>query len=86
MPAEKIGLSVRDRSVLAQKVTRFVGEPVVAVAADNKEIAEEALDYLDAPILRVGAPFTPNPYSKPLEDNYLPSSKDIVSAVKKIVN
>jgi pyruvate dehydrogenase E1 component beta subunit len=49
-------------------------------------IAEEALDFLDAPILRVGAPFTPNPYSKPLEDNYLPSSKDIVAAVKKIVS
>ncbi len=47
-------------------------------------IAEEALDYLDAPIVRVGAPFSPVPYSKVLEDSYLPSSKDIVAAVRKI--
>lgn len=47
-------------------------------------IADEAFDYLDAPIKRVGAPFTPVPFSKPLEEFYLPSSDDIVAAVKEI--
>lgn len=48
-------------------------------------IADEAFDYLDAPIKRVGAPFTPVPFSKPEEDFYLPNSEDIVKAVKEIV-
>lgn len=47
-------------------------------------IADEAFDYLDAPIKRVGAPFTPVPFSKPLEEFYLPSSDSIVTAVKEI--
>ncbi len=49
-------------------------------------IAEEALDYLDAPVKRVGAPFTPIPFSKPLEKFYLPNSEDIIKAVKEIVS
>ena len=48
-------------------------------------IAEEALDCLDAPIKRVGAPFTPIPFSKPLEEFYLPNSGGIIQALKEIV-
>jgi len=48
-------------------------------------IADEAFDYLDAPIKRVGAPFVPVPFSKSLEKSYLPSSDGIVAAVKEIV-
>ena len=48
-------------------------------------IAEEAFDYLDAPIKRIGAPFVPVPFSKPLEKSYLPSSDSIIAAVKEIV-
>lgn len=48
-------------------------------------IAEEALDCLDAPIKRVGAPFTPIPFSKPLEEFCLPNSEGIIQAVKEIV-
>ncbi|ETI69016.1 protein PdhB [Neobacillus vireti LMG 21834] len=47
-------------------------------------IQEDIFDYLDAPIQRVGAPFTPVPYSKPLENYYLPNENDIINAVKKI--
>ena len=46
IPAERVGLSVRDRPILAQEVVRFVGEPVAAVAADTIEIAEEALEFI----------------------------------------
>jgi len=48
-------------------------------------VAEEAFDYLDAPIKRVGAPFAPVPFAKPLEEFYMPSSKHIVEAVKSLL-
>lgn len=47
-------------------------------------VQEDIFDYLDAPIQRVGAPFTPVPYSKPLESFYLPNDSNIIEAVKSI--
>jgi len=41
-----------------------------------------AFEYLDAPIARVGAPFTPVPFSAPLEDAYLPGADEIDAAVR----
>ena len=43
---------------------------------------EAAFDYLDAPVVRVGAPFTPVPFSAPLEDAYLPGADEVVAAVR----
>ena len=40
-------------------------------------IAEEAFEWLDAPVLRVASIDTPVPYSPPLEDYYLPQTKDV---------
>lgn len=37
-------------------------------------------DDLDAPIERVGAPFTPVPFSPPLEDAYLPGAAEVYAA------
>jgi len=48
-------------------------------------VAEEAFDNLDAPIIRVGAINTPVPFSKVLENYYLPSIEDIKKAVRSIV-
>jgi len=48
-------------------------------------IAEEAFDYLDAPIVRIGAINTPVPFSKVLEEYYLPSVEDIKKAVKSVM-
>ncbi len=48
-------------------------------------VAEEALDYLDAPIKRVAEPDTPIPFSPPLEQFVLPDEKRIIKAVKEIV-
>jgi len=45
-------------------------------------IAEEAFDYLDAPIRRVAAPFAVLSAARNLEKAYLPSAEDIVQAVK----
>ena len=44
-----------------------------------------AFDELDAPIVRVGAPFAPVPFSPPLEDAYLPDRADVVAAVRAVV-
>jgi acetoin:2,6-dichlorophenolindophenol oxidoreductase subunit beta len=49
------------------------------------EVQAAAFDHLDAPIERVGAPFTPIPVSPPLEDAYLPGADEIYEAVLKTV-
>jgi len=48
-------------------------------------IAEEAIDYLDAPIKRVAAADTPIPFSPPLENFVLPDENQIIKAVKEII-
>jgi acetoin:2,6-dichlorophenolindophenol oxidoreductase subunit beta len=60
----------------APKTGGFAGE----IAAS---IAEDAFDYLDAPIRRVGAPDTPVPFAPVLEDLYMPGAEQIINAVKK---
>jgi pyruvate/2-oxoglutarate/acetoin dehydrogenase E1 component len=49
------------------------------------QVQEAAFDELDAPIARVGAPFTPVPFSPPLEDAYLPGRSDVASAVRAVL-
>jgi len=46
------------------------------------QVQAVAFDELDAPVERVGAPFTPVPLSPPLEDAYIPGTADIVAAVR----
>ena len=53
-----------------------LGSEVAAVVAEN------AIDYLDAPIVRVGAKFTPVPFSPPLEEAYRPKTQEIVDGVR----
>jgi 2-oxoisovalerate dehydrogenase E1 component beta subunit len=47
-------------------------------------IAEEAFEWLDAPVLRLASIDTPVPYSPPLEDYYLPQTKDVLNAARKL--
>ena len=47
-------------------------------------VAEEAFDFLDAPIKRVGAPFAPIPFSAKLEGAYIPDEAKIIAAVKEL--
>src|ERR671939_348607 len=42
-------------------------------------IAEEAFEWLDAPVVRIGAADTPVPYSPPLEEYHLPQVSDVVA-------
>jgi 2-oxoisovalerate dehydrogenase E1 component beta subunit len=47
-------------------------------------IAEEAFEWLDAPVVRVAATDTPVPYSPPLEEYHLPQVRDVVAAARKL--
>jgi pyruvate dehydrogenase E1 component beta subunit len=49
------------------------------------QVQAAAFDDLDAPIERVGAPFTPVPFSPPLEDAWLPGAEEIVVAAKTLL-
>ena len=48
-------------------------------------IAEEALDFLDAPIRRVCAPDTPIPFSPVLEKYWIPDEEDLIKAINDII-
>lgn len=48
-------------------------------------IAEEAFEYLDAPVARLASLDTPVPYSPPLEAAFLPNRDKVVAAVRKLV-
>lgn len=50
------------------------------------QIQEDAFDYLDAPVGRVGAPFAPVPFSPTLENEYVPDADDIAAAVRATFN
>lgn len=60
-------------------VTGGFGSEVAAI------VAQEAFDYLEAPIIRVGSPHTPVPFSPPLEQFYIPDEGNIREAVNKIL-
>ncbi len=48
-------------------------------------VQEEAFDYLDAPIVRVGAKNVPMPFATNLQDFVVPDYKDIIKAIKQIL-
>lgn len=49
-------------------------------------VAEEAIDWLDAPILRVTSADIPMPYNDKLERATIPQEADIVQAVRRVVH
>lgn len=48
-------------------------------------VAEECIDYLDAPIVRVAGPDTSVPFSPPLEEEFRVNADNIVAGVKTII-
>jgi 2-oxoisovalerate dehydrogenase E1 component len=50
------------------------------------QIMEQAFDWLDAPVTRVGMRDIPMPYNDALERLAIPSVEDITTAVKSVVN
>jgi acetoin:2,6-dichlorophenolindophenol oxidoreductase subunit beta len=67
------------RALIVHEAVRFGGFG----AEIASQIQEEAFDYLDAPIARVGAPFSPVPFSPALEAHYVPNADRIVAEAKK---
>ena len=70
-----------NRAVVAHEaVTRMGwGAEVAAI------IQEKAFDYLDAPVERVGAKFTPIPFAPVMEEWVVPHAEDVLAAIKKTV-
>jgi pyruvate dehydrogenase E1 component beta subunit len=64
------------RVVIAHEAHRRSG-PGAEIAA---MLAEEAIEYLDGPIIRIGAMNVPLPYSPELEKHVLPDENDIIQA------
>jgi CO/xanthine dehydrogenase Mo-binding subunit len=58
-PGIRIGRWLQDRPVLAQGEVRYIGEPVVAVAALDQETAEEALELIRVEYEELPAVFDP---------------------------
>ncbi|MEM9713935.1 MAG: alpha-ketoacid dehydrogenase subunit beta [Actinomycetota bacterium] len=71
-----------NRVVVAHEAVRFGGIGAEMAA----QIQEEAFDHLDAPVVRVGAPFSPVPFSPALEQHYVPSRKTIAAGVRAAVD
>ena len=83
-------LSPLDLETIAASVRRtgraVVAHEAVTIGGFGGEVAAQLqdamLDYLEAPIQRVGAPFQPVPFSPPLEEAYRPGSKQVYEAAR----
>ena len=80
---ETILASVRktSRVIVAHEAHKRLG-PGAEIAA---MIAEEAIGYLDGPIVRVAARNVPLPYGPELENYVLPQTQDIIEAARGLV-
>jgi pyruvate/2-oxoglutarate/acetoin dehydrogenase E1 component len=83
LDSKRILDSVRrtNRAVVVHEAVTFGGIGAEIAA----QIQEEAFDYLDAPVLRLGAPFSPVPFSPVLERAYIPDSARIVDGVRRLL-
>lgn len=62
-----------------EAIKRFgFGAEIAAMIAES-----DAFDYLDAPVQRVAAPEVPVPFSKKLEDLFLPDEQRVVDACRR---
>ena len=69
------------RIIVAHEAVRFGG-----IGAEiASQIQELAFDYLDAPVGRVGAPFSPVPFSPALEQEYVPNAERIAAEIKALL-
>ena len=69
------------RAVVVHEAVRFAGLGGEIAA----QIQELAFDDLDAPVARVGAPFSPVPFSAVLEQTYLPNAAKIVAESRSLL-
>jgi pyruvate dehydrogenase E1 component beta subunit len=76
-----VAASVRktNRLVIVEESWRTMGLGAEIAAA----VQEEAFDYLDAPIGRVGSIEVPMPYAKNLERLIIPGKDEVIATVKQ---
>jgi pyruvate dehydrogenase E1 component beta subunit len=70
------------RLVIAHEAVQSFGVGAEIAA----RVAEEAFDELDAPILRVAAPFMPVPFARSLEAHYAVSAERIGAAIRQTLS
>lgn len=70
-----------NRVLVVHEAVRFGGFGAEIAA----QIQEHAFDYLDAPVARLGAPFSPVPFSPSLERAYVPDAARIEAAARDLV-
>lgn len=80
-----------DKDLIAESLSKT--HKAVIVTEENRRggyggeisaiIAEEMFDYLDTPVIRLGALDTPVPFAPILEQTYLPNAQDIIKAVRE---
>lgn len=66
------------RLVVAHEAVESFG-PGAEIAA---RMAQVGFDELDGPIVRVGGPFVPVPFSRKLEAEYMPNDQQVIAAVR----
>lgn len=69
------------RAMVVHEAVRFGGFGAEIAA----QIQERAFDDLDAPVARVGAPFSPVPFSPALEKEYVPNAAKIVAEARELL-
>ena len=65
IPDIRVGRRLKDMPVLARDKVRFIGEKVAAVAADDSDAAEEALELIDVEYEELPAVFDPQEAMQP---------------------
>ena len=70
-----------NRIIVVHEAVRFGGLGAEIAA----QVQEEAFDYLDAPVARIGAPFSPVPFSPALEKYYVPDAASIAVGIRDVL-
>jgi CO/xanthine dehydrogenase Mo-binding subunit len=89
LPPHRVGLSLQDTPVLAQGKVRFIGEKVVALAAEDRDAADEALALIQVEYEELPAVFDPQKAiapGAPLVHEELPSYKGFKEPAESLPN
>jgi len=68
-----------NRAVVAHEAVRRMGFGAEVAAV----LQEQAFDWLDAPVERVGAPFVPVPFAPAMEQFVVPGPDEVLAAVRR---
>ena len=81
LPTVLASVAKTHRALVVHEAVRFGGIGAEFAA----EIAEHGFDDLDAPVARIGAPFSPVPFSPVLERAYIPDAARIAAEARRLV-